>query len=228
MRLSPHGRREVLLITLLAWIATALIGWFAALASAWIGLAAILPVGLWGFTLAFFRDPQRTAPAGPGLLVSPADGRIADITRLGPESDLGQDGVRVGIFMNLHNVHVNRMPCDATVLSVEHLDGVFLDARDPASAERNESARVVLQHAAGGADHRLVVRQVAGLVARRIVTAVEPGDTLARGERFGMIKFGSRLELLLPDALGAEVRVEIGQVVYAGVSVLAQRPGESA
>jgi len=216
----------VLLITLLAWVCTALIGWFAALANPWLGLAAVVPLGAWVFTIFFFRDPDRTTPVGMGLFVSPADGRVADITPLGAESDLGEPGVRIGIFMNLHNVHVNRMPCDATVQSVEHLDGVFLDARDPAAAERNESARVVLSHPAGGAEYRIVVRQVAGLVARRIVTAIQPGDTLSRGQRFGLIKFGSRLELLLPDALEAEVRVQIGQKVCAGLSVLAARPGD--
>jgi len=212
--------REVALAAAAVTAALAVIGALAAAVSVWFLAAAGPPLALWAWVLAFFRDPHRSPPAGEGLLVSPADGRVADVTPLGPESPLGRDGLRVGVFMSVFNVHVNRSPCDGRVIRVEHRPGAFLDARDPHAAERNESAAVHLLARIAGAEHAVVVRQVAGLLARRIVTDVREGQELRRGERIGMIKFGSRLELLVPRELVGRVKVRVGQKVRAGETVL--------
>ncbi|MCY2928396.1 MAG: phosphatidylserine decarboxylase, partial [Planctomycetota bacterium] len=143
-------------------------------------------------------------------------------------SELGQDGVKIGVFMNVFSVHVNRSPFAGRVEEVTHRKGAFLDARDPTATERNESATVKMTCALGGREFPLVVRQIAGLIARRIVTDLRPGDVLERGQRIGMIKFGSRMELFVPREIAAQVPVTIGQKVYAGLTVLVRGPGETA
>ncbi len=181
-------------------------------------LAPNLAIYLW--VLWFFRDPERDTPQDAGLFIAPADGRIADITNIGPDSELGRDGVRIGIFMNVFNVHLSRCPVDAVVESVEHRPGLFLDVRDPHASERNESTTIGLKYQHRGAEYPVVVRQIAGLVARRIVTDLSQGQSVTRGQRIGMIKFGSRLELLVPTELVAKVCVEIGQVSRGAETVL--------
>jgi phosphatidylserine decarboxylase len=182
-------------------------------------VAIVLIVYLW--VLWFFRDPDRVVPSGPGLFVSPADGTVSDITQIGPESELGRPGVQIGIFMSIFSVHVNRAPCDGAVEFVTHRAGAFLDARDPAASCRNESATIALCYQSGTQTYRVVMRQVAGLIARRIVTDVAKGAGISRGQRVGMIKFGSRCELLLPAELAGRVLVKVGQKVSAGGTVLA-------
>jgi len=185
-------------------------------------LIEILPIIFFGWVLWFFRDPNRRTPTEPGLFISPADGRIADITPIGPDGRLGRPGVEIGVFMNVFSVHVNRMPCSAVIENIVHVPGTFMDVRDPQSYEKNESATLTLSYNHNGMTYPVIVRQIAGLVARRIVTAVRPGQRLERGERFGMIKFGSRLELYLPQELAAEICVAVGQKVSAGETVLAK------
>jgi len=182
--------------------------------------AAPVALLLWAPVAWFFRDPSRRTPSQSGVFVSPADGRVSDITPLGADSLLGRDGVQVGVFMSLLDVHVNRSPCDGRVERIEHSDGVFLDARDPAASERNESATIFLRTDLDGKAFPVIVRQVAGLVARRIVTDLADAQTVRRGQRIGMIKFGSRLEVLAPRELAGEVRVRVGQKVRAGRTVL--------
>lgn len=184
------------------------------------GLLAVIPAVAWLWVIWFFRDPERSAPPGEHLFVSPADGLVSDITNVGRSSPLGCDGIKIGVFMNVFNVHVNRCPAAARVQRVEHLDGLFLDVRDPLAAERNESATIYLTHSSGGRDYPLVVRQIAGLIARRIVTDLREGESIPRSGRIGMIKFGSRLELLVPDELVSKICVRIGEKVFAGQSVL--------
>jgi phosphatidylserine decarboxylase len=133
-------------------------------------------------------------------------------------SDLG---VQIGIFMGLMDVHVNRSPCGGRIAQISRQKGSFLDARDPHAWENNESVTVRIVHNHNGADHVVVVRQIAGLIARRIVTELAEGETVLRGQRIGMIKFGSRVELLAPSELAGEIPVQVGQKVYAGQSVLA-------
>ncbi|MCK4601782.1 MAG: phosphatidylserine decarboxylase, partial [Phycisphaerae bacterium] len=139
-------------------------------------VAAMAPVLFWLYVVAFFRDPDRATPTGPGLFVSPADGCVTDVTPLGPDSPLGRDGVQIGIFMNLFDVHVNRSPADARVERIVHRKGIFLDARDPQAAERNESATIYMTCVADGAEFPVIVRQIAGLIARRIVTDISAGQ----------------------------------------------------
>ncbi len=219
-RLTRYGVREILLSTFATAGACALLGWLAWRVNWWFALAGVVPAAVWLWVLWFFRDPDRAVPAGDGLFISPADGNVADITQVGPESPLGRDGVKVGVFMNVFSVHVNRSPIAARVDRTEHAKGVFLDARDPHASEKNESATIYLTHERGGIEYPIVVRQIAGLVARRIITDLRQGQVLSAGEKIGMIKFGSRLELFVPRELAGRVQVEIGQRVWAGETVL--------
>ncbi|MCY2924022.1 MAG: phosphatidylserine decarboxylase, partial [Planctomycetota bacterium] len=214
---------SVLLAAAMAVIAllVAWVGW-------WLSPLWLPPAAVWAWVIWFFRDPERTGPAGEGLFLSPADGRVADITPVGADSELGCEGVKVGVFMNIFSVHVNRSPFAGRVTAVTHRKGAFLDARDPTASERNESATVKMTCTLGGVEFPIVFRQVAGLLARRIVTDIAPGDALQRGQRFGMIKFGSRMELFVPRNLAASVPVTIGQKVCAGLTVLVRAPGETA
>ncbi|HHH75518.1 MAG TPA: phosphatidylserine decarboxylase family protein, partial [Phycisphaerae bacterium] len=139
--------------------------------AAWLFWPAVaIPVILWIWVLWFFRDPRRPSPQGPGLFISPADGTVTDITPVGTDSLLGCDGTRVGVFMSVFSVHVNRSACEGTVDRVQHNKGVFLDARDAMARERNESADIFLTHTSEGNQYPIVMRQVAGFVARRIIT----------------------------------------------------------
>lgn len=220
MRLTPLGLREILLATALAGGAAALLAWAARTVTPWCWSGVILVGLVWFWVLWFFRDPNRTPPGNADQFVSPADGRVSDITPLGPESDLGCAGVRIGIFMNVFNVHVNRAPCDGRVMEITYRPGAFLDVRRPEAYERNESATIRLTYRRGDREFPVVVRQIAGLVARRIVTTLTPGLEIERGGRIGMIKWGSRLEVLLPADLAGEVCVRLGQRTYAGETVL--------
>ncbi|WP_333831033.1 phosphatidylserine decarboxylase [Pararhodobacter sp.] len=179
----------------------------------------------------FFRDPERVTPQRAGLLVSPADGVISLIEPAVPPAELGMGTVpmmRVSVFMNVFNCHVNRIPVAGTVSAVSYRPGKFFNASlDKASAD-NERNSVALEMADG---RKIAVVQIAGLVARRIVCDVKPGTVLEAGERFGMIRFGSRLDVYLPE--GVHPLVALGQTMVAGETVLADllsaegpRPGE--
>ncbi len=172
----------------------------------------------------FFRDPDRRVPTGPGLLVAPADGRVADIETLPGPPFLGGEAVRVGIFLSPLDVHVNRSPAAGTVRLREHRAGKCLPAYDRRAAEENESCALGLEcpAPAGRPPIRLLVRQVAGVAARRIVCPVGPGAALAAGERFGMIKFGSRTELWVPASAGFTCRVKVGDRVRGGETVIGE------
>ena len=218
MRLAKYCIREVSLATVLA--GGAIIALLVLMPLHVALLVSTVPLAVWLWVLWFFRDPDRAAPAGDNLVICPADGKVTDITPLGPEGPLGRSGTQIGIFMNVFSVHVNRSPIAGTVQRIEHKDGCFMDVRDPAAWYRNESATIYLERDFGGKRHVLVVRQIAGLVARRIVTDLSPGQVLAGGERIGMIKFGSRVEIILPVDPAFEVQVKLGQNVSAGVSAL--------
>lgn len=220
IRLTGYGRREWIGATVIVAGLCALLAFLAKSVSFIFAPFIAIPVVIWLWVLWFFRDPDRPTPQGEGLFVSPADGHVADITNIGPDSILGCDGVKVGIFMNIFDVHVNRAPAAVRVERTEHMDGAFLDVRDPQASERNESTTIYFTHNHGGTDYPLVVRQIAGLIARRIVTDLQDGQQLQAGQRLGMIKFGSRLELFVPRELAGRVPVEIGQKVLAGLTVL--------
>jgi phosphatidylserine decarboxylase len=182
--------------------------------------AAAVPLVLLGLVLYFFRNPRRVVPQDADAIVSPADGVVAEVAELDHYDFLDGPAVRVGIFLSIFNVHVNRSPREARVLAMHYKPGEFLNAMNPESALRNEFMWIGLEDLSRPGV-RLAVRQISGLIARRIVCALRPGQSLRRGEDFGMIKLGSRTELVLPrDAVSVEVAV--GQKVKAGETVLAR------
>ena len=181
---------------------------------------AAVPAALILFTLYFFRDPRRRIPSGPDLVVSPADGRVTDIEIMEEAEVTGQMMRRVGIFLSVFDVHVNRMPAEGRVVYTQAHDGTYHDARSPMASTHN-AARTWGFDCSGTT---LVVRQITGAIARRIVPWALLGDRLARGQHFGMIRFGSRTEIYLP--LDAAVSVCVGQHVRGGETVIGQlQPG---
>ena len=186
---------------------------------------AVLPGALGLFVLWFFRNPRRTAPAEAGLVMSPADGTIASIEEVEGEEFVEGSAVVIGIFLSVFNVHINRVPDAVRVIGASYRPGKFLNALRAVSARENEQLSVRLQ-AVDPPFRRMVVRQIAGAIARRIVCWVKPGDEMAVGEQFGMIKFGSRTELVLPREPGLRIEARLGQKVKAGTSVLARYEGQ--
>jgi phosphatidylserine decarboxylase len=178
----------------------------------------LLPViiFLWLGVLFFFRSPVRRPPAGK-LLLAPADGKVVAVEQVELYGPLTGRLWRIDIFLSVFDVHVNRAPCAGTVASVTHRPGEFLNALRPEASVRNESNEVLLRTPAGVP---VLVRQVAGVIARRIVCDCVPGDQLDSGETFGMIKFGSRTELYIPVDSVLELKVRTGQKVKAGLSIL--------
>jgi phosphatidylserine decarboxylase len=196
----------------------------AAVLSPWAGLAFV-PLTLW--CIAFFRDPERETPAGPGLVISPADGKLLPIVEVSPPEELGlgpKPRPRLSIFMDVFNVHVNRIPEGGTVTALAYRPGKFFNARFDKASVHNErlGIRLTLEDGAGKPSRELGVVQIAGLVARRIHCEVKEGQRVCRGDRFGIIRFGSRVDVYLPE--GARVRVHAGQKVRAGETVLADFP----
>ena len=180
--------------------------------------AALVPVALLLFTLWFFRDPPRRIPDGPGLIVSPADGRVTDIEEIEELELLNRRVRRIGIFLSVFDVHVNRAPAAGQIVYCAEFEGTYHDARSPAASTHNTARTWGF---ACGDGLLLVVRQITGAIARRIVCWLKPGDELTRGEQFGMIKLGSRTELVLPREAGLKILVRIGDKVKAGSSTLA-------
>jgi phosphatidylserine decarboxylase len=182
----------------------------------WIKAALVLGV-VAGFMAFFFRDPDRLAPIVPGALIAPADGRVMEV-RTSVDDPFVGSAQAVSIFLSPLDVHVNRSPMAGLVVAVEHRPGAKMAAYRPEASERNERTTIAIQ----GESARVVVRQIAGVLARRIVCRVRPGDKLAPGERFGLIKFGSRTDLIVPAA--ARLRVKAGDRVLGGETVIGVLP----
>jgi phosphatidylserine decarboxylase len=221
--IAREGFREIAVATLLCAAPGAAGVWLAVTRDPWfILLAALLAV--WIFVIAFFRDPRRAIPAEPGVLVAPADGRVTEADRL--ERYDGFDGpvLKVSIFLAVYDVHVNRMPCGGRVESVTHRPGEFLDARHPDCGVRNEACTVVIAPD-DGTPGPVAVRQIAGLIARRIVCRAAAGQRCSRGERYGLIKFGSRTDLIVPATAGMELAVKVNDRVRGGSSIIMRRRG---
>ena len=180
----------------------------------------VLPVIVWLF--AFFRDPERPITDDCRAMVSPADGLVSDVTDL-DSCDLvgGGPAVRIGIFLNVFNVHVNRSPCDGVVSQVVYKKGKFINALSHAQASSDNESNTIVLLEPGTQDAVCAVKQIVGLIARRIICTSQPGDTVRRGERIGMIKFGSRTELYIPKRLGPTVLTKAGTKVRGGIDVLA-------
>lgn len=191
------------------------------------GVVAVGLAVVGGFVVSFFRDPRREVPIGEGLIVSPADGTILEIADVLDDEFVAGPAVRISIFLSIFNVHINRMPMLARVIGLSYRRGKMLDARRPEAASQNEQLAVRLE-AEVPPFRRMVVRQITGLIARRIVCWLQPGDILAAGERFGMIKFGSRTELVLPCERGLEITVKRGEKVQAGSTIVARYPASRA
>ncbi|MBV9044153.1 MAG: phosphatidylserine decarboxylase [Alphaproteobacteria bacterium] len=190
----------------------------------WAGLA-LLPLTIW--CVAFFRDPERTPPPGENLLISPADGKLLPTIEAVPPAELGlgpQPRRRLSIFMDVFSVHVNRMPLSGRVIALAYRSGKFINASFDKASEHNErmGARVRWMNSSNP-DEDIAVVQIAGLVARRIVCDIKEGDTVKRGERYGMIRFGSRLDVYLPNS--ATIMIQDGSVTRAGETVLAELQG---
>jgi phosphatidylserine decarboxylase len=182
----------------------------------WLKLAVLL-AGLAAFMAFFFRDPERTAPALPGAILAPADGQVVDVRATGADPFVGESQT-VSIFLSPLDVHINRAPLAGLIVDVQYRPGAKMAAYRPEASERNERTAISIQGEAG----RVVVRQIAGVLARRIVCRVRPGDKLGAGERFGLIKFGSRTDLVVPAAV--RLRVRKGDRVRGGETVVGVMP----
>ena len=205
--IAPEGY-HIIGITALATLASALLG---------CGFLTLVCFAAFVFACNFFRDPERVIPREAGLAVSPADGRIIG-TRPMPDPISGEARTCVSIFMHVGNVHVNRCPIDGEIERIKYIPGKFFNASWDKASTDNERCVYVIKDEDG---RSWTVVQIAGLVARRIVSRVEQGDRLARGQRFGLIKFGSRLDVYLPE--GYETAVPLGEKVLAGSSVIARK-----
>ena len=207
---AKYGWKELLFFSLL-WTGIGAALWFATPEARY-----FLPLPVVGllFTLNFFRDPPRRIPSEPGLMVAPADGTIVEIADMVEPEFLNVPCTRIAIFLNVFNVHINRSPCDGEVRATKYKPGKFLDVRHPDCSTQNESNTIHLGD--------VVVKQIAGLIARRIVCEAKPQDKLARGEKFGMIKFGSRTELYIPKDRVQEIRVKLKDKVKGGETIIAR------
>ena len=197
-----YGLSLLAVAIVLAW-ATGAWGW------------SIAPLLLAAFFLWFFRDPERTIPAGPGLIVAPGDGLVTETAVINTPEGPRQ---RISIFLSVFDVHINRAPIAGVLASVRYQKGQYLNAMNPASADRNEQNIATVR----GEGIEVTFKQIAGLLARRIVFNLHEGDAVERGQRVGLIKFGSRVNVLLPAE--AQLCVAVGQRVKGGATVLASMP----
>ena len=167
----------------------------------------------------FFRDPPRRVPAGQGVIVSPADGKITEIAYLDHDEFIGGPAVRISIFLSIFNVHLNRAPGRVAGNCLALCSRRISQRHAPESAERNENTWIGLEEESPP-HRRLIVRQISGAIARRIVCNLRPGEVIARGHKFGMIKFGSRTDLILPHTQDLKLEIKVGDRVKAGSTVM--------
>jgi len=210
--LTKYGWPQVVVFP--AIIIAAMIVCFFTVPAAAIILAVVL---IW--VLSFFRDPDRIPPADKNILLAPADGTIRDIEVVDESDFIGGKALRIGIFLSVFNVHINRSPCDVRVEKIIYKKGSFKDARNPQAGKVNESNDLWLARTDEPRD-KLIVRQISGAIARRIVCEVRQGQKLTGGQKFGMIKFGSRTELYVPSRDNIKCMVRKGDKVKAGISIL--------
>jgi phosphatidylserine decarboxylase len=214
VRLAPEGRPFVIAgAAVLMVLLAAAVGWGAG----WVALPALwLPIAIW--IPAFFRDPVREGPRGEHLVLAPADGRVVSVAEVDEPDVIGGPALRIAVFMNVFNVHVNRHPVDGTVVRRDYRPGRFVNAsRDKASVD-NERMSLGVRSPRGP----VLIRQIAGLVARRIVTDPAQGASVRQGTRLGLIRFGSRVDTYVPA--GVRPRVAVGDRTRAGITVIAEWP----
>ena len=224
------AREGLLFIAIAALVAAGAFGFAVSRRSwgLWLAAFVLLLLALW--VAYFFRDPERVGERGPSLVVAPADGKLIMITEVDEPAFIKGRAIRLSIFMNVFNVHVNRYPVDGVVSYIHYNKGKFFNASAEKSSLENEQMSVGLETLPPdssrpprvGGVHRVLVRQIAGLIARRIVTYSKLGDHTRQGERMGIIRFGSRVDLFLP--VGSTVRAKLGDVTTAGTTVLGELP----
>ncbi|MBM79336.1 MAG: phosphatidylserine decarboxylase family protein [Planctomycetaceae bacterium] len=185
----------------------------------WLGVATLAVIG--SLIVWFFRDPNRPIPTEPGLVISPADGKVVTIEDIEHDEFIGGPAVNIGIFLSIFNVHINRTPVAARVIGLRYKKGKMLNALRPESVRENEQLAIRIESTEPG-HRRMIVRQITGAIARRIVCWLKPGDEIGRGDQVGMIKFGSRTELVIPKEDGLTIEVKEGQNVKAGRCVMAR------
>lgn len=219
MPFTKYGLRELFLFGLLIpgvlWVGVWALAWYVHPALWAVG---VIPLFLTGFNLNFFRDPNRPLPGDEFTVVSPADGTVTDVGEKELSEYLQGKHQGIGIFLSVFDVHVNRAPLDGTLEYSRHQDGEYLDARDPECSILNEAQNLGFKSKWGP---RFYVRQITGLIARRIVLGLKEGDAVKRGERFGMLKFGSRTELYFDDGFEVDWKVKVGDKVKGGGTVIA-------
>jgi phosphatidylserine decarboxylase len=233
MPFTKYGIRELLLYALLVpavlWVGVWALAWFVHPVFWAVG---VVPLALTLFVLNFFRDPERELPGDEFTVVSPADGTVTDVGEKELSEYLEGKHQGIGIFLSVVDVHVNRAPLDGTLEYSRHQDGQYLDARDPECGNLNEAQNLGFKSAHGP---RFYLRQITGLIARRIVMPLKEGDAVKRGERIGMLKFGSRTELYFDEGFDVNWNVKVGDKVKGGLTVVATvkvkdagSPGEAA
>jgi len=188
----------------------------------WVIEAVLLLVLIW--MLSFFRDPERQIPAGDNLILSPADGTISDVEVVDESTVIDGPATRIGIFLSIFNVHINRTPCDVKIEKITYKKGSFINAMDSNCGKLNESNNIAMVRLKEPKE-KMLVRQISGAIARHIVCDAEQGQEFAGGAIFGMIKFGSRTELYLPAQSSAKILVKKGDKVRAGITILAKYDG---
>jgi phosphatidylserine decarboxylase len=218
----PFARWGLAELQLMGWpLAAATVG---SLFAPWpISLVAVVPFVVLGLIVYFFRDPPRRVPTDAGVVVAPADGKVVEIARVDYDEFCDGPAVKIGIFLSIFNVHINRVPIASRVIELRYSPGEFLNALRPESAIRNENMWIGLE-AVDPPHRRFWVRQISGAIARRIVCDLRPDETIDRGHKFGMIKLGSRTELVLP-AQGLDVAVKLGEKIKAGATVMGRYSG---
>ncbi len=220
--LHPAGGREIALIGLLFGGLSAVGFGFAFAGVLWCWPVGVLGILLGTAGVAFFRDPERKIPVERGILLAPADGKLVEHTPLDHHPDIGGPATRIGIFLSVFNVHVNRSPCAGVIRAIRYEPGMFLDARDPRSGAKNEANTVIIEpdEPLGGP---VVVRQIAGLIARRVICTLRVGDRVEIGQRIGLIKFGSRTELIVPGHDQFQIVAPMGKQVRGALTIMARR-----
>lgn len=214
--LARYGLAEVVLFTLAFVLFSGLVGLLAMLLHGACLLLLAPAALLWLEIIYFFRDPERAIPQEPDALVSPADGTVTNVEEVEEPDFPGRRALRVSIFLSIFNVHVNRLPRSGSIVDLRYFPGAFLDARNPESAIRNEQLWIDMEE--GGRPLR--VKQISGAIARRIVCWLKIGETVQKGDRLGMIKLGSRTDLLIPPNAAKKICVKVGDKVRGGATVL--------
>jgi phosphatidylserine decarboxylase len=225
---ATYGRFDLYVSTSICLGVAGACAWFAGDVGGWLYVPAAAAVVVWLVLVNFFRDPERTTPRGEFLVIAPADGVVKDVGDVEEPKFIGGMASRVGIFLSPLDVHVNRMPMDCTVVQVIYVKGKMLKAYDPLAITENEAASACLEVLGGRS--KMIVRQVTGALARRIVCPVLPGERYEAGQRYGMIKLGSRTEVWVPKTMPVRWNVKVGDRVRAGETVLGvlEPPGGAA